>query len=132
MLECLSQVMTEVIKFTNRHSIDAKIHVHSVSELRGDNEIPDDFWKKFETYGGVYCFFSENQNEIKYIGMSCSSTGNRLSRWLFTTKSSETDLTRSLVPNDFILSIVLADEPYMAPSLEKFLLVKFETSFNAR
>lgn len=134
MLENLAKIITAVAKFTNKHFISSEFHIQSVGELWGEfgDEERDASWAKFEKRGGVYCIMSSDSSIVKYIGMSQSDTGQRLFQWLFPYKSQKKELSNSLESDDLILSIVLADEPYMSPALESYLIAKINPKYNQR
>lgn len=124
----LSNAITEVVKFTNKHQIEAEFHIHTVADLQGDNGIPDEFWARFEMFAGVYIFFDNEHGAVHYVGMSECSTGTRVAKWLF----EENKVSEALADTDLILSVVLAEESYMAPALESYLISKMSPKLNAR
>jgi len=135
MLDNLALTITTVAEFTNKHLISSEFHIQSVGELwgnDGNDKRRDATWAKFEKKGGVYCIMSPKSSDLKYVGMSQSDTGQRLFKWLFPSKSEKNPLSTSLKSSDIVLSIVLADEPYMSPALESYLIAKIQTIFNSR
>lgn len=132
MLDCLAKIMTEVTCFTNKHRIEAQFFLHEVQELKEGGERQNERWKKFEQQAGVYCLFDRKGQSVKYIGMSERDTGGRVFHWLFPKENQETKLQLDIKKKDIILHIVLKSEPYMASSLETFLIQNIETLHNVK
>ncbi len=131
----LAETITAVANFTNKHLINSEFHIHSVEELWGQGDTDknrDAAWAKFEKRGGVYCVMSNDASIVKYIGMSQSDTGNRLFQWLFPNDSQKTEFSNSLEARDLVISIVLAEQPYMAPALESYLIDEMSPKYNRR
>lgn len=124
----VSRTLTEIVRFTNRHRIDAEFHLHTVGQLQGETEVPDPYWAKFEKYPGVYLIFDVSQSAVRYIGMSERDTGSRLYRWLF----KENKVNDVLQSGDIVLSVVLREQFYMAPALESYLIQKLRPVLNVR
>jgi|GEM_PF-1551955 len=122
----LSTTITEIVRFTNEHRIDANFHIHTAGDLQGHNGLPDEYWAKFEKFAGVYVFFSADGKQVRYVGMSEKDTGGRLFQWLYT----QNKVNDSLTSNDLVLSIVLKQQPYMSPALESFLIAKLNPQLN--
>ena len=100
--------------------------MHRVEDLNVENSRQAEYWGRFEKKAGVYCFFDEEADDVKYIGMSHTDTGNRLVGWLF----NENKVKENLYPKDVVLSVVLKEEPYMASALEMYLIKEIKPSLN--
>lgn len=122
----IGKAITHIHQFTNRHRIDAEFFFHSVSQLRTPSTEQSGYWSRFEKRGGVYCIFKQNGSSVQYIGMSGRDTGSRLFQWLF----AENKVSASLTDEDLILSVVLANEPYMACALESYLIPRLRPDLN--
>jgi hypothetical protein len=129
MYEKLSDTITRIVEFTNKHRISANFHIHSVGDLRGNNKMPDEYWAKFEKYAGVYLIFNSGSKSIHYIGMSKVDTGNRLYHWLF---GKGNKVYEAINDSDLVLSVVLKDQSYMSPALESYLIDKLNPEINTR
>jgi len=127
MLDKLSIVLNEVLRFSNKHHADAEFYIHSVEELKDGTTHQDERWTRFEKNAGVYCFFDEDAKKVKYIGMSLKDTGSRLFGWLFIEDSK---VNKAISDNDIILHVVLKDDAYIAPALEAYLISKISTELN--
>ena len=128
MYEELSNTITEIVEFTNKHRINASFHIHTVGDLQGENKVPDEYWAKFEKHAGVYVFFNCDGESVYYIGMSEIDTGNRLANWLF----NENKVYNAISSSDLILSVVLKNQPYMSPALESYLILKLQPVLNIK
>ena len=126
MFKAISQAITEVVQFTNKHRIDAEFHVHTVGQLQGHTGVPDEYWERFEKRAGVYVFFDRQKDSVHYVGMSKWDTGTRLFGWLFKPNK----VSEALHSEDLVLSVVLENEPYMSPALESFLIDRLKPSLN--
>ena len=122
MYDSLSSAITEIVRFTNEHQIEAEFYIHSIGQLKGD--VPDSFWARFEKRPGVYLLFGSTGHALRYIGMSQRDTGTRLFGWLFRNR-----LGDEVDHEDLVLSVVLQQE-YMAPALESFLISKLNPALN--
>jgi hypothetical protein len=110
----LSSTINKVVKFTNKHYIDADFHINEVGALKGEQGTPDHLWAKFEKAAGVYMLFNTEDSKIHYIGMSEKDVGTRLDQWLFK-KNKVNDVLNN---NDLVLTISLKKQSDMSPALE--------------
>ena len=124
----LSNTITTIVEFTNKHRIDAIFHMHSVGDLQGENGIPNKYWAKFEKKSGVYVLLKYGGELIHYVGMSENDTGTRLYNWLF----KENKINNVITPSDLVLSVVLENQSYMSPALESYLITKLKPALNIR
>jgi excinuclease UvrABC nuclease subunit len=128
MFDKLSKTMTEVVRFSNKHTIDADFRIYSVDDLKGNNGIPDNLWAEFEKDAGVYVFLSSDGKAVHYVGMSESDLGTRLSNWLF----EDNKVNNVILGSDIILIIVLKNQKYMSPALESYLIPKLLPKLNVQ
>ena len=124
----LSEVITEIVNFTNKHQIEAEFHIHTVGDLQGKNGVPDEFWAKFEGSAGVYLIFDNTESGIHYIGMSEKATGARLFQWMF----KDNKVKDAIAVTDLVLSVVMKEQFYMAPALESYLIDNLSPKLNKR
>lgn len=101
---------------------------HTVGELRNATEMQGQYWATFQKKAGVYCIFEQQGATIRYIGMSERDTGTRLYHWFF----NENKVSAVLADDDIVLSVVLEEQPYMAPALEAYLITKLKPILNVR
>lgn len=128
MYEEISQAITEIVRFTNGHSIEAEFHIHTAGQLQGDEGVPDKYWARFEERAGVYVIFDCDDGGVYYIGMSKRDTGSRLYGWMYESNR----VNEAVGKNDLVLSVVLENEPYMSPALESYLIDKMDPSLNKK
>ncbi len=126
----LSNVLTEVVNFTNKHNIEIQLNLFHRNELDSD-KVQDQVkqsanWARFEKQAGTYCFFCEAEDSIEYIGMSMSNTGARMFNWLF----KDMKIKDKQSPDDLVLIVTFIDQHYMAPALESYLIERFEPVHN--
>lgn len=124
----VGKLLTEIVRFTNRHRIDAVFHLHTIDQLRTSSDLQAEYWRRFEKNAGVYSIFERRGDAVRYVGMSERDTGSRLFGWLF----KENKVSAALSDEDIVLSVVLADEPYMAPALESYLIAQLAPALNVR
>ncbi len=124
----LSNVITEIVKFTSQHKIEADFHIHTVGDLQGENGVPDECWAKFEGHAGVYIIFDNAEVKIHYIGMSEKDIGTRLFQWMYKDNKVKDVINKT----DLVLAVVIPDQFYMAPALESFLISTLSPTLNKR
>jgi arginine/lysine/ornithine decarboxylase len=126
--EKISDVLTAVIHFTNQHAININVYIFTVSELRDYSDKQSTYWSKFESLACTYCFFSNKENKLIYIGMSKGNSGSRIYHWLF----DENKIKKKFQKEDIILLISFPEQNYMSPALESYLINKFNPEFNIK
>lgn len=124
----LSQAITEIVRFTNKHRIEADFHIHTAGQLQGEEGVPDKYWARFEKRAGVYLIFDCSAGGVYYVGMSKRDTGSRLYGWMYESNR----VNEAVTEEDLVLSVVLESEPYMSPALESFLIDKMEPKLNKK
>lgn len=124
----LSRAITEIVRFTNEHRIDAEFHIHTAGQLQGANGTPDAYWARFEKRPGVYVIFDVRKMDVHYVGKSEQDTGSRLYEWMYM----DNKVSDAVDKEDLVLSVVLEKQPYMSPALESYLIGKLSPTLNVR
>ena len=122
----LSDTITKIVQFTNKHRIEAKFHIHTIGQLTEGT--PDEHWARFEKHAGVYVIFNYQRDAVHYVGMSEVDTGSRLFNWIFR----DNKVSNAIDKEDMVLSIVLKHHPYMSSALESYLIKELDPKLNAR
>ena len=127
--ERISELLTEIVRFTNQHNIDITMNIYCLEELHEKSDNQSSYWARFEKHPGTYCFFNSEANAVEYIGMSMSNTGARIFNWLF----KDLKIKERQSPEDLILVVSFKEEQhYMAPALESYLIKEFEPTLNKK
>lgn len=124
----LSRAITEIVRFTNQHRIEAEFHIHTVGDLEGAAGVPDEHWARFEKRAGLYAIFDCRGGAVHYAGMSEADTGSRLFGWVF----KDNKVSEATGSDDLVLSVVLERQPYMSPALESYLIKALRPTLNRR
>lgn len=133
----LQKTLNCVSKFSSLHNVGVEFSIMSVADLRGENGEHAEYWSQFEKNAGVYVLFSFDGQETKYIGKSDTDLGRRVHPMIYKgshvvskTDGNEVAKESSLKGNELVLVVSLKQYPYLASSLETFLIREISPTLN--
>jgi len=133
----LQKTLNCVSKFSSLHNVGVEYSIMSVEDLRGVNGEHKEYWSQFEKNAGVYVLFSIDSQETRYIGKSDTDLGGRVHPMIYKgshavsrNDMNEASEESTLKGNELVLVVSLKQYPYLASSLETYLIREISPTLN--